>query len=222
MNIPRVNIPRFTLPKLPTKLIVKPLALIAGLSIVARAKIVCSLIVNALTPVQKIYGALTNLSAANAGATIKRTLLSVKNQISNQVSGVVGAAIANVTGAVTTLGNISKSIVDAFKNSGDNLKKQKQSIKNIITDEIDCVKNSLKTSSTAATVQHTIGKETTTAVDQLSNKELKELSENPTKRQEYENAITDKVIDKSTQAISNSLVSNYDQQVIAVDKLAIL
>lgn len=216
--VPKIpSIPRIKLPPLALKLI-KPAAFLAALSAAARAKIVCALITSVFSPLQKLYSSLSNLS----GNSIKSTLTSLKDNVVNQIDGVVSSALATATGAVKSLLSVPKDIINSFKTAGDTLKKQKQNIKSLISDEIDCISSSVNSSNTVSKVQSTISKQTLKKVSTLNNNEQKKLLEDPVKKQEYVEKITDEVINDSSKSLSSSLTSNYPEQVIAVDKLETL
>lgn len=175
-----------------------------------------------MSPVQKIYGGLSNLSATGASLSIKNALKSAAGSISKQVNGVVTAAIANTTAAVKSLVAVPQNIINSFKGAGEALTKQGKNIKSIITDELDCIKNSINITATSSTVQSTINREALKTVSNLSNNELKQLSEDTEMKQKYIDSITNNVIESSSSNLINSLASNQTQQVLAVNKLKFL
>lgn len=216
--VPKIpSIPRIKLPPLTLNLI-KPAAFLAALSAAVRAKIVCALITSVFSPLQKLYSSLSNLSSNS----IKNTLLSLKDKVINQIEGVVSSALATATGAAKSLLSVPKDIINSFKTAGDTLKKQKQNIKFLITDEIDCISSSFNSSNTVSKVQSTISKQTLKRVSTLNNNEQKKLLEDPVKKQEYVEKITDEVVSDSSKSLSSSFTSNYPEQVVAVDKLKTL
>ena len=61
--VPRLpKIPRIKLPKLPKLKLALPVFAIAGLTIAARAKLICSLVTAVFSPLQKIFQQLSDLS----------------------------------------------------------------------------------------------------------------------------------------------------------------
>lgn len=216
--VPKIpSIPRIKLPPLALNLI-KPLSILTALSAAARAKIVCALITSVFSPLQKLYSGLSGLS----GDGIKNALISVRDKVAGQIEGVVSSALATATGAVKSLLSVPNDIINSFKTAGDTLKKQKENIKSLISDEIDCISSSFNSSFNVSKVQSSISKQTLKRVSNLNNNEQKKLLEDPVKKQEYVEKITDDVVDDSSKSLSSSLASNYTQQVVAVDKLETL
>jgi len=221
--LPKIpTIPRIRLPKLPTLNAFTPFISLPVLSIAARGKLVCGLISQALAPLQKVFQTLSglqNLSSTDLTNKVSSTLNSVKNAIKNQVTGVVNSALAQVTGLAKSLIGVPQTIIEAFNNASESLKKQGQNIKKVITDEIDCISNSVSSVTVATGVSSTIEKQTNKSFSNLSNNEQKQLLENPALKEKYVDSIVNTVVENSAKDITNMISSGYGGQVIAMTKL---
>lgn len=212
-------IPRIKLPKLPTLNAFVPFVSLPLLSVAARGKLICGLLTQALSPIQKAFQTLSGLTSDDVGNKVKSTLNSVKGGIVKQINGVVDAALAQATGAIKSLIGVPQGIIESFKSASEDLKKQGQNIKKIITDEIDCVSDSVSSVVTAAGVTSTIEKQTIKKFNNLSNNEQKELLENSAAKETYINTIAEPVITEASKSITNAISSDYLNQVITVNKL---
>lgn len=215
-------IPRLRLPKLPTINAFIPSVSLPVLSIAARGKLICGLIAQALSPIQKVFQALSglqNLSSGDISNKVKSTFNSAKNAIKNQVNGVVNSALAQVTGLVKSLVGVPQTVIEAFNNASNALKKQGKDIKKIITDEIDCVTDSISSAVTVTGITSTIEKQTNKSFNKLTNNEQKQLLEDPVLKEQYVDSIVDTVIDNSAKDVTNMISSGYGGQVVAMTKL---
>ena len=212
---PRI-IPRLTLPKLVRTGLVTAVSLPA-LSLAARSKLICGLVSQLFTPLQKVYQTLTNIkvTATNVANTLKNATTSVTSQVASVVNG----AIANLTGQVKALVGLPQAIVNSFNSTKDKLVKQSQNIKSIITNEIDCIADSVTSGFNVSSVDASIKKEAAKEVSTLSNNELKVLSENVSKKTAYTDQLTQRVIDKVSPGIAINLSNTNEFQIIAVDRL---
>lgn len=215
-------IPRLRLPKLPTVNAFIPTVSLPALSIAARGKLICGLITQVLSPIQKVFQTLSglqNLSSGDITNKVKSTFNSAKNAIKNQVNGVVNSALAQVTGLIKSFVGVPQTVIEAFNNASNALKRQGKDIKKIITDEIDCVTNSISSAVTATGITSTIEKQANKSFNKLSNNEQKQLLENPVLKEQYVDSIVDIVIDNSTKEVTNMISSGYDGQVVVMTKL---
>ena len=208
---PRI-IPRLTLPKLVRTGLVTAVSLPA-LSLAARSKLICGLVSQLFTPLQKVYQTLTNIkvTATNVANTLKNATTSVTSQVASVVNG----AIANLTGQVKALVGLPQAIVNSFNSTKDKLVKQSQNIKSIITNEIDCIADSVTSGFNVSSVDASIKKEAAKEVSTLSNNELKVLSENVSKKTAYTDQLTQRVIDKVSPGIAINLSNTNEFQIIA-------
>ena len=188
-----------------------------ALSAVARGKLICSLIAQAFSPIQKAYQALTNITAT--ATNVKNSLKNLSSSISNQITGIVNGAISSITGQVKALANIPQSILNSFNAAKDELSKQSKNIKSIITGEIDCITNSLSENNKVSSIDASIRKEADKQVSNLTNNELKVLSENSFIKNEFITNLTNDIIEKTSPGIAAILSSGPTQQTQAILKL---
>ena len=223
--VPRLpKIPRIKLPKLPKLKLGIPVFAIAGLTIAARAKLICSLVTAVFSPLQKIFQQLSDLSgtAGSIQAKVSGVLNSVKNLIKNQVTNLVNQAVAPITQALKAISNLPGSFVSAFKNAKESLSKQSASVKSIIEGELNCISENLSVSNKVSSANSTIKKTALQEVDKLTNNEKKEILENPVKKEEFVNNVTEKAVTNTTAAVTSELSNTNATQVKAVNKLETL
>lgn len=215
---PRI-IPRLKLPKLVRSGILTAVSL-PILTLAARSKLICGLISQLFTPIQKVYQAIANVKAT--ATNVANALKNAATSVSNQVASVVNGTIANLTGQVKALVGLPQAIVSSFNSTKDKLSKQSKDIKSIITGEIDCIADSITNGFNVSSIDASIKKEAAKEVNKLSNNELKTLAEDPAKKNSYTTGLTQKVIDKASPGIANNLSSNNTTQVKSVEKLETL
>lgn len=190
-----------------------------------RVKLICGLLTAAFTPLQKAFQAVSslgNLTGASATAFIKKTLNSVKDAIVGQVNAVVTAALNTVSGAVNQVTSAVQGIADLLTNTSQKLSSQGKNLKELISGELDCITGNVKETVNTSIVSSTINKNVKKEFNNLNNNQKKELLENPNKKQEFVETITDKVIESSSKQIEISLGGSYLNQVQAVNKLQTL
>ena len=212
---PRI-IPRLILPKLVRSGLVTAVSLPA-LSLAARSKLICGLVSQLFTPLQKVYQTLTSIKST--ATNVANTLKNAATSVTSQVASVVNGAIANLTGQVKALVGLPQALVNSFNSTKNQLVKQSQNIKSLITNEIDCITESISSSFNVSGVDASIKKETAKEVSKLSNNELKVLSEDIAKKAAYTEQLTQRVIDKVSPSIAINLSNTNEFQVIALDRL---
>lgn len=217
--VPRLpKIPKIKLPKLPKLKLALPVFAIAGLTIAARAKLICALITAAFSPLQKLMQQVSNFSGDAIKAKVKGALESAKNLIKDQVVGLVNQAVAPVAQAIKA----ASSALDALKNAKESLSKQSKSVKSIIEGELNCISDNISVSNkvgmAGAAIKKTIADKTKT----LTNNEKKEILENPKKKEEFVETCTNEAIENASNTIASDISNTPQKQVETVQKLETL
>ena len=233
------SIPTIRLPKLSSFAVLVPNLSLPTLSILGKLSNIKSFFSSVLTPFQQklksltSLGSIQNLSDKAKTAFIDNTLNAVKGFIKNQVSAVLNVALASATAAIGTvkgaiegvnaaLTGISQTFINSFNAVKNAFSKQNKEVSSLIDKEINLIAEeetiNLEISSMNADIIKTCKKQIST----LSNNEQKELLENPEKKEQYLNSVTDNVVDTSKKNIEQNLKTNYPQQVKTVDKLETL
>ena len=223
--VPRLpKIPKIKLPKLPKLNLALPVLAIAGLTVAARAKLICALITAAFSPLQKIFQQISDISGTvdSIKAKVSGALQSAKNLIKSQVSGLVNQAVAPVAAAVKALSNLPGSIVASFNSAKESLSKQSASVKSIIEGELNCISDNLNITNKVGEANSAIKKTVEQEAQKLSNKEKKEILENPTVRDSFVDKVTDKALVNTSATVSAGLANSNASQVKAVEKLQTL
>lgn len=220
--VPRLpKLPKIKLPALPKLKLALPVLAIAGLTIAARAKIICSLVTAAFSPLQKAFQQISNLTGTvdSLQSKVRSGLNAVKNLIKDQVTNLVDQAVAPVAQSLKALANLPNSVVSAFNNAKNNLSKQSKNVKSLVEGELNCISENLTTSSKVGAATATIKKVVVKETEKLSNKEKKEILEDPKKKEQFVEKVTEKAVTETTSSISSNVNSSYPAQISAVDKL---
>jgi hypothetical protein len=241
IQLPKIIVPPLRLPKLPSIKFTIPKFNIPNLDLPGKINSVKRFFNQALSPIQNTFkkltslGAVSNLTAAATKNFIRNTLVSAAGTISNVVQGVIDQAIGNAVasvnaalGTIAAIGGLSKQVgqsaVNAYNSVNQAITSQNKKVKDIVNKEVITNDELALENFELASIDADIKKNVQFSVKNLSNNEKKEIAENPVKRQEVVNQITQTTIEKTTQSVEQRLnnVKEPVKQTIIVNDISTL
>lgn len=223
--LPSIKTPRFKLPKLRQLALGVPATLIAGFTLVKKFSLITSFINSSLTPLQSKLKQLNSIGFSGVGnglkSAVSNAINSVAGLIKNQVQGLVNSALNAVTAAVSNAKTIVQTLINQINGVKDELSKSAKSVKKMCEDEIDLDETDNSAALGVAAIQTSITKTVKKDFELLDNKQQKELIEDPAKKEQFVNSVTDKSIKASEKTLENQAnqKTQYKENVSTVNKL---
>jgi len=241
IQLPKIIVPPLRLPKLPVLKFVIPKFNIPNLDIAGKLQSAKNLFNSFLTPAQinlkklTSFGSISRLTSVATKNFIRATLTSISNTINSVVQGVVDQAIGNAVasvnvalGTIAAVGGLVKQVGQSAVNSYNSVTKtisnQNKKVKEIVNGEITAnVETSVETFEIAS-IDSDIIKNASFSVAGLSNNQKKEIAENPEKREQIVNQITETTIEKTTQSVDQRInnVKEPSKQAVIVSDISLL
>ena len=234
LPLPKIQIPTLKLPTFKLPSLVKPNFNISGLTIGGKLKAIGNVFASALSPFEKQLTKLTgNIASAlspNAiSGFVTKTIQTGLDTITNTVENVVNGAIDGAVGAVSSIiGGVvgqATSIVNIINGVTNKVNaafaKPRLDTTNFINSQIDSIIGQTVEKNTIGYISGAIKTNAKELTSRFSNKQLKDLAENPLAKQALITSTTIDVFNKTSKTVTENLKSqNYPAQVVATDSLS--
>ena len=234
LPLPKIQIPTLKLPTFKLPSLVKPNFNISGLTIGGKLKAIGNIFASALSPFEKqlskLTGNITSALSPNAiSGFVTKTIQTgldtitstVENVVNGAIDGAVGAVssiIGGVVGQATSIVNIINGVTNKVNAA---FAKPRLDTTNFINSQIDSIIGQTVEKNTIGYISGAIKTNAKELTSGFSNKQLKDLAENPLAKQALITSTTIDVFNKTSKTVTENLKSqNYPAQVVATDSLS--
>jgi phage-related protein len=220
-----IKLPRLKLPKLKQLAIGIPVTVIGGLTLAKKLSLVGEFVNKSLSPLQSTLKKIVCLDLTATGNSIKgfinNTISSVTSLIKNQVQNLVNSALSTINGAINNVKSAVQSIISEFNSTKSQLSQQAKKLKESLKAEIDSLSSLTDCNKNTNQITAAIPKTVNSEIKKLTNKEQKEILENPEANEQFVNKVTEKSINESVKVAENIVNEpiDYKNQIAALIRL---